>query len=202
MSVLVSHSGAVACLGCGYALPLPEVASAAGTRCPRCRARQSGRLFRAAFYPPQDPPTEPASPGEAVCFQHATKRAAVACDHCGRFLCPLCDLTFGQTHSCPDCVVAARRAEDERWIARRLNLDTIALATAILPVLLIWPSLIGGPASIYLGIRALRQPPGPLPRSRVRAYLALAIGAFVVVGWLVLLITAFGTLLYRGGTRG
>ena len=32
--------------------------------------------------------------GEASCYFHAHKRAAVPCDGCGRFLCSLCDLNF------------------------------------------------------------------------------------------------------------
>ena len=36
------------------------------------------------------------SEGESSCFYHPNKRAVVPCDQCGRFLCTLCRVDFGQ----------------------------------------------------------------------------------------------------------
>jgi len=87
-------------------------------------------------------------------------------------------------------------------VARRLNLDSVALATALVPMLGVWTTLVGGPVAIYLGIRALSQEPGPVPRGRWRAILALVLGVLQVVAWILLLVTVFGTVLFRGGRLG
>ncbi len=203
MVASVDNPTVAACLGCGYALPPSEVADENGTRCPRCRSRQLGKLFPAAFRPPATaaaPPIQEAN--EAACFHHPTKRASVPCDNCGRFLCPLCQFAVGAQNFCPACIEMARGQANGRWVARRMNLDTIALATATLPILGVWTTLVSGPAAIYLGLRALRQAPGPLPRSRWRSIAAIALGAIQVLIWAILFVTAFGTALFQGGRLG
>src|SRR5580658_8979442 len=42
--------------------------------------------------------------GESSCFYHPAKRAVVACESCGRFLCALCDLDLNGQHLCPGCL--------------------------------------------------------------------------------------------------
>lgn len=203
MVVSVANPTVVACLGCGSSLPSAEVASENGTRCLRCRSLQRGRLFPAAFRPPavmSAPPIQQAN--EAACFHHSTKRASVACDHCGRFLCSLCQFAVGAQNLCPACIDLARGETNGRWVARRMNLDTVALATATLPIFGLWTTLVGAPAAIYLGLRALRQAPGPLPRGRWRSIVAIALGAIQVLIWAIFLLTAFGTALFRGGRLG
>ena len=203
MPVTVEHSGAVACLGCRHPLPLTEVTGPHGARCLRCQCLQRGRLFHAAFPPMAAPvPSPMASAGEACCFEHPTKRAAASCDSCGRFLCHLCQFTFGVRNLCPQCIAIARQNNSGPWINRRLNWDTVALATAILPTLGIWTTIAGGPLAIYLGIRALRQAPGPVLRGRSRAIVAITLGSLQVLVWALLLITVFGTALFRGGRLG
>lgn len=203
MAITVEHSGAVACFSCQFPLPLAEVTSFEGVRCPRCHSLQRGRAFRATFMPPVSEVAPPIStPGEAACYQHTTKRAAVPCDRCGRFLCALCRMTVGAQNLCPSCIAVARRRNSPRWVARRLNLDSVALATALVPMLGVWTTLVGGPVAIYLGIRALSQEPGPVPRGRWRAILALVMGVLQVVAWILLLVTVFGTVLFRGGRLG
>jgi hypothetical protein len=140
--------------------------------------------------------------GEATCFQHPTKRAAVPCDSCGRFLCTLCQFAIGNQNLCPSCIRMAREKKTERWVSRRLNLDSVALMTATVPMLGVWTTLVGGPVAIYLGIRALSQAPGPIARGRWRPVAAIVLGLLQVVAWIALLVTMFGTLLFRGGRLG
>jgi DNA-directed RNA polymerase subunit RPC12/RpoP len=203
MPVTVEHSGTIACLGCGQPLPMAEVTSPEGVRCPRCQARQLGKLFPAAFTPPSiSLAPDITESGEASCFQHPTKRVAVPCDSCGRFLCTLCQFSLGNQNLCPSCIAAARKKQSVRWISRRLNLDSVALATATIPMLGIWTTLVGGPVAIYLGIRAFSQAPGPVPRGRWRAIAAIVLGTLQVIGWILLFATILGTALFRGGRLG
>lgn len=46
--------------------------------------------------------------GEASCFFHATRKAVVPCDECGRFLCGLCDVPIAGRHLCPTCLETSR----------------------------------------------------------------------------------------------
>lgn len=202
MPVTVEHSGSMACLGCSHPLPLTEITSPDGALCPRCQTRQRGRTFPVAFAPVSTEEPANALDGEAVCFHHSTKRAVVPCDQCGRFLCSLCQFTIGQHHLCPSCIAAERSRQTGRWVGRRLNLDSVALSAATVPMLGIWTTIAGGPVAIYLGIRALSQPPGPVPRGRSRAIVAIILGAIQVLAWAALLITIFGTALFRGGRLG
>ncbi|MBY0506050.1 MAG: DUF4190 domain-containing protein [Bryobacteraceae bacterium] len=196
-------TSAVACLGCGQALPLAELSQAEGARCPRCRAQQWGQLFPAAFRPPaKEGAANLLAAGDAACFHHPTKQAVVPCDRCGRFLCSLCRFAVGQQSLCPTCIDLGRREAAGRWVPRRTNLDTVALACATLPLLLVSTSIIGAPIGIYLGLRALRQPAGPLPRGRWRAILAIVLGIVQVLAWLGLLLTLIGTWLFPGGRLG
>lgn len=73
--------------------------------CPQCRIPLRISVFPAATQSETSPATgTPASPGEAVCFNHESRRAVVPCDRCGRFLCALCDLFIGDVHYCPACL--------------------------------------------------------------------------------------------------
>jgi hypothetical protein len=96
----------------------------------------------------------------------------------------------------------ARRKAAERWVSRRLNLDSVALTTALVPMIGVWTTLVGGPMAIYVGIRALNQRPGPVPRGRWRAWAAIILGVLQVIAWIALFVTFFGTLLFRGGRLG
>ena len=65
--------------------------------------------------------------------------------------------------------------------------DTIALALATFPALLIWPAIIGAPAALYVVIRRWRAPLSILPRTRIRFYLAalFALAELVGIGLLI-----------------
>jgi len=153
-------------------------------RCPACRER-----LRVAVFPAIDRPVAGALPealdaaSEASCFYHPHSRAVLPCDECGRFLCSLCELDVNGRHLCPTCFNAGVR---ERKIAsvetRRTMYDTIALSLATFPALMLWPAVIGAPASLYYVIRYWRAPGSLAPRTRVRFYLAAFFGLSEIVG--------------------
>ena len=65
--------------------------------------------------------------------------------------------------------------------------DSIALALATLPVLLIWPAIVTGPVTLFLIFRWWHKPGSIVPRTRVRFYLAALFG-LVQTGGVVSLI--------------
>jgi hypothetical protein len=125
---------------------------------------------------------------EASCFYHPRSRAAVLCAECGRFLCRLCDLEVGGRHVCPACFETGGPGRAPRNLeTRRTMYDTIALALATLPALLIWPALVTGPVTLFLIFRWWHKPESIVPRTRVRFYLA-ALFALAQTGGVVSLI--------------
>jgi len=178
----------VACTECGANVPPEFVNADEFLGCPGC-----GQLFRVFTFPALQrtmagnaglPAVET---GEASCFYHAQKKAIVACDSCGRFLCALCDVEIGVSHRCPACLEAGKRTQKLETIEDRRTLyDGLALVLATVPLLL-WPfTLFTAPAALFLVVRYWRRPLSVLPRTRIRFVLAFLIAFAQVCGWLFL----------------
>lgn len=98
----------------------------------------------------------------AACFFHARKRAAVPCDRCGRFLCRLCDLGFGDgRHLCPECLRAGwRDGQMPELVNGRPVRDRLALVLAVVgapftPLLLLLDTPSWIPLAVILGLFSL-----------------------------------------------
>ena len=193
----------VTCGECSFPIP-PEFWNGPwnredGALCPGCRQR----IFAAVFPAIENAragaaPETIAESTEASCFFHPESRAAVPCSECGRFLCNLCDIELDGRHLCPSCFRAGVKTKKlESVETQRVMYDTIALASATLPALLLWPALLGAPAALYLAIRRWRTPLSIVPRTRVRfviaALLALAeIGAIGFLIWIIVQLPRLG----------
>ncbi len=203
-----------ACGVCGVTLRAEHLNTAAPVACPGCGARGLARVFPAWFRPAPagltgedlrrgDGHGRDGEEGEAACFFHAGKRAAVPCDRCGRFLCRLCDLDFGDgRHLCPECLRAGRtEGRMPELINERPVRDRVALLLALVgagwallvPVVnLGWGifvgllSLVPAAAALFLCVRYAGEAgrgvaPTPGPRLRFAAALLLGLGA--VLAW-------------------
>ena len=105
------------------------------------------------------------------------KKAAVACDACGRFLCALCDCELNGRHYCPVCLEAGKRSENIRGLEEeRFLYDRQAFVLAILPV------FITGLAALYLTLRYWKAPGSLVSPSRWRMPAALTLGILQVLG--------------------
>jgi uncharacterized paraquat-inducible protein A len=175
---------AISCGECSWPVPPESWNREEGARCPRC-----GRHVQVAVFPAIEERRTGALPealgaeSEASCFYHPHSRAAVLCEECGRFLCRLCDLEVDGRHLCPTCFqsgVATRKLENVE--TRRTMYDSVALALATFPALLIWPVLVAAPASLFVVIRRWREPSSILPRTRIRFYLAALLAVAEIVG--------------------
>ena len=125
------------------------------------------------------------------------------CDRCGRFLCRLCDLDFGDgRHLCPECLRAGRapggmlELVNERPVRDRVTLLLAllgALWALLVPVVnLGWGifvallSLMPAAAALFLCARHWGDPdrgPARTPGSRLRFVTALLLALGAVLTW-------------------
>jgi len=186
-------SVAVACPSCQSSLPGALCNTGAIAHCPACDNRIQAEIFPAFFKPSSAGRTGETLLEEGVssCFYHEQKKAVVHCDACGRFLCALCDLDFNGRHLCPVCLQAGRKKGGLPELENRRTIyDSAALWTAVLPILF-WPfTLVTGPLAIFLAVFSFFHPSSLISRTRIRAWLALAIGLLQVGGWIALFIIA------------
>jgi hypothetical protein len=174
----------VPCARCDRPLPEWELAAAGSAACTACGSRNEVRAFPALLRPRAEARPESAMEGEAACFDHPAKRAVAACSQCGRFLCPLCAVSFGDQTWCPGCIAAgAGKAKAARLDTSRNLYDSIAL---ILPLatLILWPfTIVAAPAAFVLALMKWREPLSLVRRNRWRMVAALAISVVMMALW-------------------
>lgn len=149
----------LSCPKCHLALDPAAATAGEEVTCVACRSGLTVRLFPAFTTPPEGVSTatgEHAVEGEAACFFHPEKRAAIACERCGRFLCALCDVPFGGKHLCPLCLDASKLPE---LITQRVVWSHVAAIVGVAPLLLLpmcFPlwffGFVTGPAAIFLAL--------------------------------------------------
>ena len=179
----------VSCTKCHTTLPPDFFQRTELAPCPGCDAPIQVEAFPALF--------RPIATGrfgetilvdsEAGCFYHPHKRAVIPCAGCGRFLCALCDVELQDQHLCPACLETGRQKGKLTHLeSKRLLYDGAALSLALLP-LLMWPiTFVTAPAAIVVAIYSWRKPGSLLPRTRIRAWLAILIASLQLTGWVFL----------------
>ena len=193
----------VTCVKCKHPLVSTGIAAAANVpfnngevaRCPACGARTIVDVFPAMFLPASNSHAAEKiiSEEEAACFYHPQKKASVPCDNCGRFLCALCDVELNGQHICPSCLQSGKKKGKIKNLDNQRTLyDHIALATAILPVIIVFPTLITAPIAIYLSIRHWNSPTSVLPRmSRLRFVIAIILSLLQIAFWVLFFASKF-----------
>ncbi len=150
-----------------------------------------GAPIRALVFPTLLRPQGPGAKAEAViidgessCFYHPTKKAAIPCDGCGRFLCTLCDVEFGNQHLCPVCLEnAPKKGQLVQLDHSRIQHDTVALLLAVFPLFFCGPLMIvTAPVAFYYCFRYWNTPMSVLPRSRVRFVIAFLFASLQIMG--------------------
>jgi hypothetical protein len=185
----------IACARCNMSLPASELAASRTAVCAACGSRNEVRAFPALLRPREEARPEAAIDGEAACFDHPAKRAVTACSQCGRFLCRLCAVSFGDQTWCPGCVAAgAGRANTARLDTSRNLYDSIAF---ILPLasLILWPfTIVAAPASLVLALMKWREPLSLVRRNRWRmvAAIVISLGMIGLWGWGILYLLSKG----------
>jgi len=158
--------------------------------CPSCESSQRVEVFPAILRAPTATVAEPLLvEGQSSCFYHSSKKASIVCDGCGRFLCGLCDLELNGRHLCPACLeTGQKKAKYKDLENSRVRWDYIALAVAILPLLCIWPSIIGGPYALFLVLRHRKTPCGIVGRSGLIFLAAGLLALLECIGWIIALV--------------
>jgi hypothetical protein len=174
----------IPCARCSTPLPKWELAKGGTAVCTMCGSDNRVSVFPAALGSELQGRAETAIEGEAACYDHPGKRAVSSCSQCGRFVCRLCSVRFGDETWCPTCVAAgAGRARHAKAITSRNLYDSMVL---VLPLasLLIWPfTIIAAPAALVLGFMKWREPISLVRRNRWRLVLGMAISAAEIAAW-------------------
>jgi hypothetical protein len=183
------------CPKCSLSLETSYFGPGTWVECPACRSLISAIVFPAMANPPEAVTSasgERAIEGEAVCFFHPEKRAAVSCQRCGRFLCALCDVPFGGKHLCPSCLDSAKLPD---LLNRRLVWGHLARIIGIWPIFGLfvcfpfWFMIFAtGPAAIFVALWGWKKPPSLVHGYRHGSAVVGLVGGLIQIGILV----AFG----------
>lgn len=157
--------------------------------CPGCAREGAAAVFPAFMRPAVTAslPEKLVIEGEASCFYHADKRAAVPCSSCGRFLCALCDIVVGERHLCPACIESGRtKGKFLEFETNRTLWDSAALTLAVLPTILcFYVSVFTAPAAIIVAIMGWKKPSSIIPRGRWRLWIAIVLSVLQIAAWVI-----------------
>jgi hypothetical protein len=133
--------------------------------------------------------------GESSCFYHPAKKAAIACESCGRFLCALCDVDWNGQHICPACLESGRtKGKLKNLETKRFLYDGIAFGLATLPLLIFYLTPLTAPIAIYVAIRYWNAPSSVIPRTKARFIFAIIIATLQITGWALLAYFVFNRM--------
>jgi hypothetical protein len=184
------QKSSIQCSNCRILLPLDTFNKDALVTCPVCHTEMYAFAFPALLKPVMQ--SKPAElillEDDAGCFYHSQKKAVVACEYCGRFLCGLCDIDFNSQHLCTSCIEAGKKKKSLKNLEnRRVLYDDMALAFAILPLISFFFTVITAPIAIFLAIKHWNSPSSIIPRrSKTRMVFAIGIALMQVGGWITL----------------
>lgn len=135
-------------------------------------------------------------PGAAPCFYHESKRALVACDGCGRYLCTDCKADWLGKTLCLGCIHTQREIKGSGEFQSRVTLyDNIALALVVFPfatlVYGVFLVMFTAPVALFLVIRNRNRSRGIVPRGATRAVLAGTLSVLCIAGWIAVIVGAF-----------
>lgn len=171
------------CPHCGHELPF-EVFQAEGADCPGCERHIEAVTFPALFRTVEIRKSEPVSSDEAACFFHTHRVAVFACSRCGRFLCPLCRISWPSGDVCTACLEAMRKAPGANTLASsRFHFDSAALGLSTLPILTWIFSLFTSPIALGFALYTPRRECSIVPRSKIRFVLAILFSAATIAAW-------------------
>ncbi len=170
---------------------LPSVERPAS--CPYCGKSVAAYIFPALLRPAAATRSGAAIFGsESSCFYHPKKRASIACDVCGRFLCELCDVEADGAHRCAGCIESAGREKKTPRAGRAyVYYDSIALGIALAGLPFFVFAIVLAPLSLYFVIRHWNSPRSVLPRGRWRFVVAAALAGAELLGLAYFMLSLF-----------
>jgi hypothetical protein len=178
----------IACPKCKAVLGAEFFNQPAWLPCPSCAVQLRVDVFPALFREEKTTAAERVmAEGEAGCFYHPEKKAAVVCEACGRFVCALCDMDFNGQHLCPACLESGgKKGKISKLQNTRTRHDRIALSIAIMPVITVYLTLISAPAALFYAIWHWKSPGSIVPNwRRVNLVIAIVFASLEISGWVV-----------------
>ena len=179
----------IKCPKCNSVLGSSEIEGNAWFHCPVCNS-----LLQIGTYPALLAPKPKGQLGEDIltdeesaCFYHPDKRAVTVCEHCGRFLCALCDIEMADHHLCALCIEAgASRETLDFLVSKRILYDNVALSLALWPLLLVFMTILTAPAAIYISLRYWNAPTSIVGRGKQRFIGAIFLSLLEIAGWILI----------------
>lgn len=195
----------LACTKCFANLPDAALNRENAVRCVSCGSRFDTWTFSALYRQRSVDLAAELQPAEddALCYEHATKKAVAACSRCGRFVCALCRMDAEGAVFCPLCLVSGISKQTVSTMENYRTLyDSIALGAAALPLATVYLAVFTGPIAFFLTLRFWNRPTSLVPRSKWRLIVALLVSLFETLG-LVAAIVFFVWALRNGfGGKG
>ena len=171
----------IQCGHCGSELAPGAWSLAPGNACPACAQPVQVWLFPALQHDfTGHRPEALLGNDDAACYFHADHRATTACDHCGRFLCALCDLPVDSRHLCSPCLAAGAQ---DKLVTHRVRYDSLALALSTLSFFTTYIAIFPCFAALWFVFRHWSDAPGPFPRGRWRFVAATICAVAQILFW-------------------
>jgi hypothetical protein len=176
----------VHCPACKTALPWQMFNAQDRSACPVCGVETMAIVFPALYRPPekQQAPDSTMIDGEAACFHHPDRKATVACESCGRFLCSLCHVRFGAQNLCPACIeIGAKKNRFQTTANRRVRYDDQAVALALLPLLVFPVTIVTAPIALTIAIWKWKAPMSIFGTSKAKLAFAAILSVLEIAAW-------------------
>ena len=182
------------CTKCRAVLPLAAYNASKPVPCPACGREHLALVFPAFLTRAEGVRADGvADDSEAGCFYHPGKKAMLACDSCGRFVCALCEVELSGRHLCPQCLDSGKKKGKLSSLETKRTLyDSIALGLTLYPMLVFYITFLTAPMALYYLFRYRNAPGSLVSQSRSTWYAALIIALAQIAGWCVLVIALKG----------
>ena len=160
--------------------------------CHVCETVVRAMLFPAMFRKMEQSPDQIVLAGEASCFFHADRVAAIACSRCGRFLCQFCRIKWDREDLCPACLEAANAVKGAvKQTSTLYRYDSLALAISTLPIITFIFTIFTAPLALGIALFTFRKPCSVAPRSKVRFVAAILLSLAQIAGWAIFFVYSF-----------
>lgn len=129
--------------------------------CAQCQSETELWLFPACLAKDSEGAHRPelAVDDASRCYFHDSHQAERVCDGCGRFLCGLCAIEWGNHHLCTTCIEAQNLPDDAKISGRTVyRYDVIALYLMVACIFAWFISFVIYPAALFFLYRAYTQP--------------------------------------------
>lgn len=180
----------VTCPSCGFVQsgePTPS-----SFACSRCESEIAVEIFPAFYRAEETRKHQAIVSDEASCFFHADRVAEFTCGRCGRFLCPLCRISWAGESLCPACLEAASSGTRAKQLAStRFHYDSLALALSTLPVLTGVISILTAPVALGYALFTFNRECSVAPRTKIRLILAILFSIATIAAWVAFFVHAF-----------